>query len=466
MHKHVAIIGGGISGLTCAYRLKQAGYDVVLLERDKHVGGVMKSEHRDGFLTETGPNSFQNAPEIMQLIEELGLTGELVTAPASAPRYVYYQGRLHEFPMSPAKLFSTPLLNLWGVLRIFLEPFARQPPSHEETIAEFIERRFGRQVLEVFMEPFVSGVYAGDSRRLCVRSTFPMLTEFEEQYGSVLKGFIKSKQTAPKPRPQRQLCSFQQGLSTLPQTLADRLGSSLMTSVDVISLNPVKLNATIRFSLEIDRHDRIETLSADAVIVATPAFVATHLVKSFSRELVDVLASIESPPLAVVCLSYDQAAFPRPLDGFGFLIPRSQGLRLLGCIWSSRLFPGRAPQGKVCLTNFVGGATDPAVSELSTERLVQTVHQELQTTLGVQSRPHVVAVHRYSRAIPQYNVGHQSKLRQIEEQLQQIPGLFLAGNYLRGVSVGDCVREAAKVADTTAEYLSKTSMISASTNPR
>lgn len=452
MPKQVVIIGGGISGLTCAYRLKQKGSDVLLLERDEQVGGVMKSECGDGFLTEAGPNSFQNAPEIMQLIKEVGLNDELVTAPGSAPRYIYYKGRLQEFPMSPPKFFSTPLLSFRDKVRIFLEPWARKPPEHEETIAEFIERRFGWQVLEVFVDPFVSGVYAGDPKRLSIQSTFPMLTELEEKYGSILTGFIKSQKNAPKPRPKRLLCSFQRGLGTLPNTLAERLGPSLMTSAEVINLNTARSNGTSRFTLEVKRPDRMETVSAEAVVLATPAFAAAHLVKSLSGELAQVLASIEYPPLAVVCLGYDQAAIPRPLDGFGFLVPRSQGLRILGCIWSSSLFPGRAPEGKVCLTNFIGGATDPAVRELSDVELIQTVHQELQITLGVKADPHVIAVHCYAHTIPQYNLGHQSKLQQIEEHLGYIPGLFLVGNYLRGVSVGDCVREAARVAESIAQH--------------
>jgi len=284
-----------------------------------------------------------------------------------------------------------------------------------------------------------------------------MPTELEEKYGSVLRGFIKSQRNAPKPRLQRLLCSFQRGLSTLPHTLAERLGHSLMANAEVINLKATGTNDGPRFTLEVKRPDRIETLSAEAVVLATPAFAAAHLVKSLSGEVAQVLASIEYPPLAVVCVGYDQAAIPRPLDGFGFLIPRSQGLRILGCIWSSSLFPGRAPEGKVCLTNFVGGATDPVVRELSDAELIQTVHQELQITLGVKADPHVVAIHRYARAIPQYTLGHQTKRQEIEKHLGRMPGLFLASNYLRGVSVGDCVREATNVAENVAQFLSQSS---------
>ncbi|MBI3949269.1 MAG: protoporphyrinogen oxidase [Acidobacteria bacterium] len=453
MRKQVVLIGAGISGLTCAYRLKQKGCDVLLVEREDSVGGVMKSEMRDGVLTESGPNSFQNAPEIMQLIEEVGLNDELVTAPASAPRYIYYKGRLQEFPMNPPKFFSTPLLTPWGKIRVFLEPFARPAWQNEESIADFITRRFGREVLEVFVDPFVSGVYAGDPARLCVKSTFPMLIDFEKQYGGVLKGFIKSQKNSSEPRPKRLLCSFKRGLGTLPPRLAELLGDSLVTNAIIAGLNASGPNGAPRFMLEINQNGCTKAVEADAVVLATPAFVAAETVKSLSEPLARILASIEYPPLASVCLGYDKTAIPRPIEGFGFLVPRSQGLRLLGCLWSSGLFPGRAPEGKVCLTNFVGGATDPAVRELSNAELIQTVHRELQMTLGVKADPHVVAIHRYPRAIPQYNLGHQAKRQQIEEHVSHIPGLFLTGNYLRGVSVGDCVREATSAAGDVAQSL-------------
>lgn len=454
MHKQVVIVGGGISGLTCAYRLTQRGVDVLLVEREASVGGVMKTDVRGGFMAETGPNSFQNAPEIMQLIEEVGLNDELVTAPGSAPRYIYYQGALREFPLSPPKLFSTPLLTFKGKVRIFLEPFVSRSHKQEESVAEFITRRFGRQVLESLVDPFVSGVYAGDPARLCMKSTFPMLTDFEEQYGSVFKGIIRSPKNSSGPRPKRWLCSFKRGLVRLPQRLAERLGDALLTNAQVVSLRASDASAPCRFTLTINQQDRTEPVTADAVVMATPAFVTAEILHAVSESLAGVLNSIEYPPLASVCLGYDQAAIPRPIDGFGFLIPRRQGLRLLGCLWSSSLFPGRAPEGKVCLTNFIGGATDPAVRELSDSELVQTVHQELQTTLGVKAGPDVIAVHRYARAIPQYNLRHQSRLQQIEEHLSRIPGLFLAGNYLRGVSVGDCVKEATTTAENVAQWLS------------
>ncbi|RMG55676.1 MAG: protoporphyrinogen oxidase [Acidobacteria bacterium] len=447
MGPQVIIVGGGISGLTCAYYLKRRGYEVLLLERGRRIGGVMWSERRGGFLTEYGPNSFQSAPEIMQLIDELKLTDQLVTAPSSIPRYVYHGGRLHAFPMNPFTFLSTSLLSFRDKVKIFLEPWAPPPPGHEESIAEFVTRRFGQRVLETLVDPFVSGVYAGDPARLSLSSTFPSLAELEKTYGSVLKGLVRSRRDTTRPRPKRLLCSFRDGLKQLPQALAEQLGDAVVTGARTIRLETVTSMMGPPYRLTIEWSAGIDRVRADAIVLATPAYVAADLVRSLSSSLAEVLETIEYPPLAVLCLGYDEADFRQPLDGFGFLVPRRQGIRLLGCLWNSSLFPGRAPEGKVCLTCFVGGTTDPGVRQLSDEQLVGLVRDELQLILGVRAEPYVVAIHRHDRAIPQYHLGHQAKLHQMEEHLGRLPGLFLVGNYLRGVSVSDCVREARKTAE-------------------
>ncbi len=447
MGPQVIIIGGGISGLTCAYRLKQRGYEVLLLEREERVGGVMQSERRDGFLTEHGPNSFQSAPEIMELVEELELTDQLVTAPGSVPRYIYYDGRLHAFPTNPLAFFSTALLSFRDKVKIFLEPWAPPPPEREESIAEFITRRFGRRVLEAFVDPFVSGVYAGDPARLSLASTFPSLAEWEKTYGSILKGLIRSRKDASRPRSERLLCSFRHGLGQLPRALAERLGDAVVTGARAVHLETVTSMMGPPYRLTIKWSAGTDRVRADAIVLATPAYVAADLVRSLSQPLAEVLESIEYPPLAVICLGYDETGLRRSLDGFGFLVPRRQGIRLLGCLWNSSLFPERAPEGKVCLTCFVGGTTDPTVRQLSDEQVVNMVCDELRLILGVRAEPRVVAIHRHDRAIPQYHLGHHAKLQRVEEYLGHLPGLFLVGNYLRGVSVSDCVREAMKTAE-------------------
>ncbi len=446
MHRQVVIVGAGISGLTCAYRLIQKGRDVLLLERAEHAGGVISSERLSGFLSEAGPNSFQNVPEIMDLVSGLGLDDEVVSAPASAPRYIYYDGALLDVPMGLPRLLSTRLLSFWDKLRILLEPFARARPQHEESIAEFVVRRFGRKALEVFAEPFVSGVYAGDVRRLAARGALPTLTGLEEEYGSVLKGFVKSRKRAQGRQPGR-LCSFRGGLGTLPNALASRLNGILMANSEVIRLARLGTKDGPRFEITIRGPLGDRTVSADILVLAIPAFAAGNLLRPLSSRMAQVLDTIEYPPLGVVCLGYDEAVIPRALDGFGFLVPRGQGIRMLGCVWNSCLFPGRAPSGQACLTAFIGGATDHSIGALSDRDLVQTAKSELRAILDARADARTVSLHRYAQSIPQYTLGHHSRLNSVENQLQDLPNLFLIGNYFSGVSLGDCVRLATQVGD-------------------
>ncbi|MBI4468660.1 MAG: protoporphyrinogen oxidase [Acidobacteria bacterium] len=457
MPPRIVVIGAGISGLTCAYRLVEKGLDVLLLELQDWPGGVIRTDGKDGFLFEQGPNSFRSTPEFIRLIEELQLSDELVTASPSAPRYIYFAGTLMQVPMNPVAFLGTRLIGPRDKLGILLEPFAPKPPGREETVAEFFERRFGRQVLDRLVQPFVSGVYAGDASRLSLQASFPMLAELERQYGSVLGGLLKSLRKARKPAFKPQLCSFRRGLSSLPERLAERLGQRTMLSREVTGLHYSLTSVSAPLTIEVTHAGQVESIEADAVVIATPAHVSARLLRPLSKELADRLESIEHPPLVVVCLGYEGPSVPRAMDGFGFLVARNEGLRILGCIWNSSLFPGRAPEGGACLTSFLGGATDPAAAELTDDAVIEVVRRDLASSMGIRSNPRAVAVYRYSRSIPQYHLGHPALRRQVAVDLLALPHLFLAGNYLGGVSTGDCVEEATKIADQVAADLSSPS---------
>ncbi len=449
MAKHVIVVGAGISGLTCAYRLKQKGFQVTLVESGDSVGGVIQTRIENGFLCEAGPNSFQNTPEIIQLIDELGISNELVTAEARLPRYIFYRGRLHPAPMGPGGLFSTRLLTFRGKMRIFGEPWSKPgPESKEETLAQFVTRRFGPEVLRNFVAPFVSGVYAGDPQRLSAQSAFPILVELERKHRSILKGLIAQARKAPKPRRPRRLCSFRKGLHTLPQALAGTIGGDhifLGTRAESIGVNAV--NGKNAFTLRLRKEDQPLELCADAVVLAGAAYHMADFIETLSSTLARELAAIEYPPLVGTCVAYRNSDVPHSLKGFGFLVPRGEGVRLLGCIWSSSLFPGRAPDDSALFTVFVGGATDPEATLLNDAEIVELVRKDLKATLGTTATPRVAALNRYKHAIPQYPIGHEERLRRIEEVLKGIPGLFLAGNYLRGVSLPDCVKQSTALAD-------------------
>src|SRR5262245_8882219 len=443
--RKVIVIGAGIAGLTCAYRLKQAGCPVTVIEATDCVGGVMRSSIESDFLCERGPNSFQNTPEILDLVHELGLDHELVTAEAGLPRYIFYRGTLHRPPMSPAALLSTRLLTAAGKLRIVRELWTRPgSDSRDESLSDFVIRHFGTEVLRNFVAPFVSGIYAGDPSRLSARSAFPYLIDLEREYGSLIKGFVLSARRSAKPRRPRQLCSFQQGLRRLPLCLAERIGAdNIMLRGEVQNLRAISPNA---FTITASTAEGSRELTGTAVVIATPAYEAAGLMRPFSTSCATELASIEYPPLAGLCLAYRKSDVPHSLDGFGFLVPRGEGVRFLGCIWSSTLFRGRAPADAVLLTIFVGGATDTGVASLSDGQVVDVVREDLRTSLKITAAPRIVAVHRHQRAIPQPTLGHEARLRRIDEELGKIPGIYLVGNYLRGISIPDSVKQAGELA--------------------
>lgn len=443
------IIGAGVSGLVAAHRLKKMGRDPLLIESGDRVGGVIQSREVEGFLIECGPNSLRGSHEFLDLVEELNLTGELITANPHAPAYIYADGRLQAAPMSPPALVKTKLISNAAKLRLLREPFVKaRRESGEESIASFIRRRLGNEILERMVAPFLSGVYAGDPEELSVQACFPKLSEFEAEAGGILRGALRaarqSRKGASSPkrslRPYR-LCSFRHGLSALPETLSRSLGDRLLTGARIIGIKSAG-----GFEIKIEHRGEIKTINSPALVVSTPAYVTAHLLGPVAPEIAALVAEIPYVSIASVPVAYRAEQVARKLDGFGFLAPRGEGLRTLGSIWNSSLFAERAPEGWVCLTNFIGGATDPEAIKLGDEELIRIVHDDLGKVLGVSGEPRRMPITRYERAIPQYTLGHAARVERIEAMLRDISGLWLAGNYLRGISLGDCIKNAERVA--------------------
>jgi protoporphyrinogen/coproporphyrinogen III oxidase len=449
MNVDSVIIGAGISGLVAAHRLKKMGRDLLLVESGDHTGGVIQSREVEGFLIECGPNSLRGSHEFLDLVEELNLTGELITADPRAPAYVYADGRLQAVPMSPRALVKTKLISNAAKLRLLREPFVKaRRGGGEESVASFVRRRLGDEILERLVEPFLSGVYAGDPEELSLQACFPKLAEFEAESGGILRGALRSakqsRQGGGKPkrslRPYR-LCSFGHGLSALPEALAESLGDSLLTRARIIDIS-----STGRFEIKVEHLGEIKTITSSTLVVSAPAYVAAHLLSAVAPEVAALMAEIPYVSIASVPLGYRAEQIARKLDGFGFLAPRGEGLRTLGSIWNSFLFAGRAPEGWVCLTNFIGGATDAEAVKLGDEELIKTVHNDLSKVLGVSGKPRPLPITRYERAIPQYTLGHAARVKRVETLLRDVPGLWIAGNYLRGISLGDCIKHAERVA--------------------
>jgi oxygen-dependent protoporphyrinogen oxidase len=437
----IIIVGAGISGLSCAWFLRARGKRVRILEAGSQPGGCLSSAHHDGFLVEGGPNStLLRDGALGSLIHELGLDARLLEAnPAAKRRYVVKNDQLVALPGSPPAFIVSPLFSMRAKLRLLLEPFYRRAAG-EESIAQFVRRRLGPEFLDWAIDPFVSGVYAGDPARLSVRAAVARIYALEAEHGSLILGALAHRRQARAvgPMPVGRLISFHDGMQTLAQALAESLGDAVQCGAGVTAIR------------RDDRGWQVETPAgtqrAARLVLSVPAYRAATLLEPLDAELAAELAAIHYPPLASVALGFGREQVAHPLDGFGMLMPSRAGRRTLGVLFSSTLFPGRAPAGQVLLTAFIGGVRNEAVATLDEAEIVRQVLADLTPLLGIRAAPVFERVRRWPRAIPQYELGHLERLARIDARLARLPGLQVRANWRDGISVVDCVANAAQLA--------------------
>jgi oxygen-dependent protoporphyrinogen oxidase len=437
----VAVIGGGIAGLTAAYRLG-AKHDVVVFERETSAGGKIRSQKiSGGFLFEWGPSAFlSSAQELKALIGEIGLGDALTPArPAAKKRFIYWNGTLHQLPAKPLDALKMTILTPLGKLRAVGELFVgKGSGADDESVYAFMMRRFGREVAERLVSPALLGISGGDAAATSLAAIFPRLRDLEAKHGSVIRGMLKGPRKK-RPRETSSMYSFADGgMQTLTNRLAERLGTRLRTGVAVQRIERCEGGWRIVHDLG----DRV----VDGVVVATPADVAAGLVDGFDTVLAIRLSEIPYAPMRAVGVAFHTADVPVPLDGFGFLAARNAGVRSLGAFYTSSIVPEHAPPGTAYLRVFLGGATDPAIATLDADSVKSIVLGDLRKVLGITAAP--VAHHEilWLQAIPQYKLAHRSVVRAIEKRESAHPGFALAGNAYRGLGVGDNVRDALAVA--------------------
>jgi oxygen-dependent protoporphyrinogen oxidase len=469
--RSVVVIGAGISGLVAAYELKRRGVPVTLYEASARAGGAIGTSLADGFLAEHGPNSFVSSAAVDSLLAQLGLDDEVVEAnPDANKRYILRDGRLVPFPMTPPALLSTPLLSLRAKLRVLLEPLVRGGPRDaDESVASFVRRRLGSEVLDYAVNPFIAAIFAGDPEQLSMAHAFPRVYELEREYGSLSKGLIRSRRAAQ--RAQRgdvavapttaaaeaasrgaRLISFRDGLQALPDTLARALGSTLKLSTPVRLLH----RGESRWVVESGPDGAVRARAVDAIVLAAPghAVAAMELPAAIRRHAIPI-EQVEYPPVSCLTLGFERRHIAHALDAFGVLVPAVEQRSILGILFSSTLFPDRAPDGHVAITVFVGGARQPDLARLQTDELVRLVRTDLHELLGVRGEP-VFAKHVYwSRGIPQYAVGYGRVKDAADHAEAANPGLYMTGNYRHGVSIGDCIASGQQVAERVAAYLTR-----------
>lgn len=450
--KDVVIIGAGIAGLAAAYTLKKAGYRVLVLEKSARVGGLIHTKTDQGFLCEIGPNTFlPSAKPLLTLAGKLGLDTELIQNPAEHNRrYIFKDGQLQELAMHPLNFLKSPILSWRGKLRLLWEPFAKGPPADtDESIADFITRRLGAEVLTSLVDPMVTGIIAGDTRQLSIAATFPKLAAMEKNHKSLF-GALRARRKRSGARPKFGMLGFKNGMETLCNALAIALKQDIVLEIQIEKISQESNRLwTIRFQ----HKGGTFVQNIPTVILATPAYTAAEILSPLIPDIVTPLSAIPYAPVTVAHVGYRTKDMGRMRPGFGFLIPRSEGVRLLGVIWSSQIFQNRAPKDHLLMTTMYGGATDPEITELSDNDLVRILETDLQKTMGIRARPAFLNIRRHARAIPQYTIGHLNRIDHIETLLTTHTGLYLSGNYISGYSVSDTIQNAIQTATKVAEYL-------------
>ena len=447
-----AIIGGGITGLALAHGLRAKGKEVVVLEAASRPGGTIHTFREQGFLAEAGPNGFFDKERATgRLIAALGLAGKVKTAePTTKTRFIWLHGALQPVPASPPAFLRSKLLPFGAKLRALREVFVdRADQGEDESVAAFFRRRFGPETLPL-ADAVQTGIYAGDVEKLSLLACFPRLAALELEHRSLILGQLRERRqkseratfSAKEPPPgPGELCSFEGGLSTLIDALAASLGPALRLDAPVRRIS--RQGDQWRVDLEGDPVD------AEKVILAVPSYAAAPLLQPLDAALAEEVASIEHAPIAVVHLAFPRRALPAVPQGFGFLAPRVENRRVLGCIYVSSVFPWRAPEDQCLLTCMVGGVTRPDLAALDEDALRALAFEELRAALGVppDTSPSYARVQRWPRGIPQYTLGHLSRLDRILRRAAALPGLHLAGNSFRGVGMNDCIRTASELAE-------------------
>lgn len=442
----IAVIGTGITGLTTSLELKKSGGEITVFEKNSDPGGALKTVHSGKWLTEYGPNTLLLKDQTLAtFLQAVGLEDEIVEAnPNASRRYIVKGGELVALPDSFSAALTTPLFSFGAKLRVLKEPFVRRSGRADETVAEFVKRRLGREMLDYAINPFVAGIFASNPEELSLRHAFPVMYEMENEYGSLIAAaFFGSSKRKEKGRIPRRLISFKSGIQKLPQKIADQLGDiHYQTKIDKIEKRKqgwiVKSSGAAYGPFQ-------------KVLLNIPYYQQKELLHGLNGVQDSFFEQVTYPPLSVLHLGYEMDQIAHPLDGFGFLVPEVEKRDILGGLFSSTLFPGRAPENHHLLTVFVGGGRQPEMAALDTAKLVKVVEKELTELIGLKGGYTFMDHVYWPFAIPSYHVGYDNVLKEYQRIETENPGLYIAGNFRYGISVPDCIKNGLKLAETLSE---------------
>jgi len=448
----VAIIGGGISGLSVLHylRRKNAGKKIRLFESDSKEGGTIGTDYIDGYSFDHGPNGFlDREPLTLQLCDELGLTNQLERTNEKAnKRFILRKGKLREVPMSPPKFLSSDILSLKGKLRLLMEPFSSRPDDTiDESLYDFAKRHMGKEAADYLIQPMVSGIFGGLAERLSLKSCFPIMYEMENEYGSLFKAMIKKSRKAKAEGkkaggpggPGGRLTSLRGGLYGIIERFVELYSDFIQLDTKVKSISRNDTGYLIQF-------DNNQNVTAQHIVIATPSYIAAQITKQLSESLSESFSKIEYAPIAVICQGYQQSNIRHSLDGFGFLVPQKENLRILGSIWTSSIFAERAPKGYAQFRTMIGGDGDHESLGLSDKELLSQVESDLDSIIGIEGVPEITMIYRWKDGIPQYKIGHSEVMANIEAELAKFENIFITGNAYYGIGLNDCVKQSYAVA--------------------
>ncbi len=442
----IAIIGGGISGLSTAFYVKQhlPESEVIIFEKEPHLGGTMRTVNKNDFLFEVGSNGFlSNKPDTLNLVKDSGAEALLMRSNDNARIRYIFTDRLYRLPESPIAFIGTKLLSFKGKMRTLGEVFvAPRSGNGDESLRDFGYRRVGKEFTDVFLNAMVAGIFASTPEAISVNAAFPAVVKLEQEYGGLFKGMIKKKKKGAGPG--GVLMSFEGGVSTFVEYLATKLQSNIHKNSNISEIKRLERGYSVI--------TKTAEFVVDSVVLCTPAYVSARLLEPIDHHITTQLYAIEYSPISVIGLGYN--ALQHPLQGFGLLTTASARQQILGILWDSSIFPDRTPPGKKAIRVMIGGQRNPELALKDEDKLIAMAVKGVKTTMGTSQKPDITFVKRWDRGIPNYRLGHLANVDSIFTKLKAFPGLFLNSNAYYGIGLNDCVRNSRQCADQIANYSS------------
>ena len=435
--RSIVIIGGGLSGLTLGTYIKDGGFNSVILEQSERPGGVLQTREKDGYLLEYGANTTSTNLAFDEIISILKLKDQLVEPKADArDRFIVKNNQLKKISPKPKDILFSSLLSPIGKWTLFKEQFVPATVDYqEETVGSFFERRFGKEVVDYIVNPMIGGIYAGDPYQLSMQHVFPKLLDLEQEYGSIIKAVLKERDAIPK----RNIVGFKGGMKTLTNAMVNYIGEeNILCGTEATKVTPQENG---QFSVQLKQGDYDLEINADVVVFATPSYVTAEFLRPISQELANLM-QMPYPRLGIVHLGFDTNAIPKPIDGFGFLVPEKENKSFLGAIANSDFLPNRAPEGKILFTLFVGGTRQEHKLEHNPELFIQHAVNEFKEMMNINTEPELQEFHIWENSIPQFQTGHRSILEGFQFFENNIDNIHILGNFRSGVSVADCIQGA------------------------